>query len=220
MIAVQMLGILLSFNGVMSSSTSMGGFSVSVKTFAGNLIIILTMIWVFFVGRSLTTDEYRNNDFAFVTNRLSSNLSAIGFALTAAIAGGVTASLSGVLFRIIVYFTYGSQNTGNWHFFIKPQELLISIIATTFYIILISAIGYFFGTLTRKYPGFNVLLPAAFVGLLLLRAGNVGNISIILEKTVNFFIKESSLMLFMIKITGVVFVLFYSSILMSNRLEV
>ena len=220
MIAVQILGILLSFNGVMSSGTGNGGFFVSVKTFAGNLIIILTMIWAFFVGRSLATDEYRKTDFVFVTNRLSSNLSAAGFALTAAIVGGVTASLSGVLFRIIVYFTYGSQNIADQHFFVKPQELLMSMIATTFYIILISAIGYFFGTLARKHPGFNVLLPAAFVGLLFLRVGNVGNISVVLEGTVNFFIKESSLMLFMIKITGVVFALFYSSILMSNRLEV
>ena len=219
MIAVQALGILLSFNRVISTVPVAGTF-VTVKVFAGDVIIILTMIWAFIVGRSLTTDEYKNTDFVFVTNRLSSNLSGVGFALTAAIIGGITASLAGILLRIIIYFIYGSQNIAARHFFVEPQELFMSIIATIFYIVLISAIGYFFGTLTRKHPGFNILLPVAFVGLLLLSAGDVSNTGVILEEIVNFFTKESSLMLFMIKITGTVFVLFYSSILMSNRLEV
>ena len=74
--------------------------------------------------------------------------------------------------------------------------------------------------MTRKHPGLNILLPVAFVGLLFLIGGDVGNTGVILGEIVNFFTREGSLILFMIKITGTVFGLFYSSILMSNRLEV
>lgn len=220
MIAVQALGILLSLNGVMSSGTGSGEFSVSTKIFAGDIIITLTMTWAFFVAYNLTANEYRKTDFMFVTNRLSSNLSSVGFVLTISAIAGVTASLAGVLLRVIIYFTHGSQNIASQYFFILPQELLLSIIATTFYIILISAISYFFGALTQKHKRFAVLLPALVIGLLFLKARGMGNVGVILGEIAYFFTNESSLMLFMIKIIGVAFILFYSSILMSNRLEV
>ena len=219
MIAVQALGILLSLNGVMSSGTGSGEFSVSTKIFAGDIIIALTMIWAFFVAHNLTTNEYRKTDFMFVTNRLSSNLSSVGFVLTAAAIGGVTASLAGVLLRVIVYFTHGSQNIASQYFFILPQELFLGIIATTFYIILISAASYFLGALTQRHKGFTVLLPALAIGLLFLGARGVGNVGVILGEIAHFFTNESSLVLFMLKIIGVAIILFYSSILMSNRLE-
>ena len=220
MIAVQALGILLSLNGVMSSGTGSGGFSVSTKTFAGDIIITLTMLWAFLVVYNLTANEYRKTDFMFVTNRLSSNLSSVGFVLTIAAIAGVTASLAGVLLRVIIYFTHGSQNIASQYFFILPQELLLSIIATTFYIILISAISYFFGALTQKHKGFTLLLPALVVGLSFLGVRGMGNVGVILGEIAYFFTNESSLMLFMIKIIGVAFILFYSSVLLSNRLEV
>lgn len=219
LIAVQALGILLSINGVMSSGTGNGELSFVAKIFAGDYIIGLTMIWAFFVAHNLNTNEYRKIDFMFVTNRLSSNLSSVGFVLTAAAIGGITAALAGGLLRVIIYFTHGSQNIASQYFFILPQELLLSIIATTFYIILICAASYFLGTLTQKHQGFAVLLPVLIIGLLVLTARDMGNINVMLVKIANFFTNESSLLLFMLKTSGVASILFYSSILMSNRLE-
>lgn len=44
--------------------------------------------------------------FTLVTNRVSDNLSNIGVLLTACVFGGTTASLSGVLLRVVMYFTF------------------------------------------------------------------------------------------------------------------
>lgn len=220
MIAVQVLGVLLSLNGVMSSGANSGELFVEAKVFTEDFIIVMTMIWALIIARNLAINDYKKNDFVFVTNRLSSNLSSIGFVLTAAVIGGVTASLTGSLLRVLTYFTHGTQNIASQHFFIMPQELLLSMIATSFYIILISAIGYFFGALIQKHPFLTVLLPVLVIGLLILGIRGVGNISTVLLATANFFANESSLFLFMIKIIGVALIFFYSSILMSNRLEV
>ncbi|MGF7185406.1 hypothetical protein GGQ84_001493 [Desulfitispora alkaliphila] len=220
LIVVQALGILFSMNGIMSSGTTTGEMFVSAKVFAGDMIITLTMIWVLFLALNMTIDDYRRADFVFVTNRLSSNLSSIGFVLTAALVGGVTASFGGVITRVLAYYSYGSENIASQHFFILPQELLMSIMATTLYIILISAIGYFFGTLIQIYRGFIIILPTIFIGLVIMGTRGVGNIGVLLPEAVKFFTNESSLVLFAIKVIVTALVLFYSSILISNRLEV
>ena len=80
---IQLLAHLFSLGGV--ASMGMGGtnLSVDVKYYSADLVIGFTMLWAFVTAITITTKPYRNHDFTFVTNRLSSSLSNILFLLTA-----------------------------------------------------------------------------------------------------------------------------------------
>ena len=97
---IQLLAILFSLNGV--ASMGMGGtnLSVDVKYYSADLVIIFTMLWSFVTAITITTKPYRNHDFTFVSNRLSSSLSNILFLLTASFIGSITATLSWKLSEI------------------------------------------------------------------------------------------------------------------------
>ena len=102
--------------------------------------------------------------------------------------------------------------------FVSPLELLIGMIVTSSYLFLFSATGYFFGMLTQLNKALIVLLPALFIGLLFLDGfGANGEIH---RGLVNFFYYETSFVLFITKILVIVAILFSSSILLSNQMEV
>lgn len=110
MIAAQAMALFFSLGGVGGSGTGSGAVMLSTKNFSSVLTITFTFFWAFTVGALLTTREYRNIDFAFVSNRLSSNLSNFAFLVTASLTGGITAILGGILLRVIIYFSWGRAN--------------------------------------------------------------------------------------------------------------
>lgn len=216
LLAVQVAALLMSLGSVGGSGTGTGDLFVSVRFYSGDIIILFTLLWAFITGITLTTKEYRHTDFSFITNRISSNLSSIGFLLTLCIAGGVLAILSSILLRVIVYFFIGSTDVTSQY---GIQEILIGMIATASYLILISAVGYFTGMLVQFNKIFIVLLPALYFGTFITNVRIYGNDSFII-KTIEFFNTESSLALFSIKVIIAAIILFGSAVLLSNRMEV
>lgn len=104
LIAVQLLAFLLSLNGVGGSSGgSSQGIFYTIKYITGDMIIVFTLIWAFSIGISMANNGFKT-DFTFVSNRLSSHLSSLAFLLTAAVIGGVTATLCGLLLRVVLFF--------------------------------------------------------------------------------------------------------------------
>src|SRR6185437_4463337 len=87
LIAMQILGIFFSFLG--ASSSYFGGSSVSVSYtyYSADIVVGATMLWGFISAILITTKANRYDDFAFVTNRLSSNLSNMIFLIVASIIG-------------------------------------------------------------------------------------------------------------------------------------
>lgn len=215
LVFIQALGILFSFNGVGMMGTSSNTFEIDVHFYSADIVVVFTMLWAFITAILITTQAYRNDDFALITNRLTSNLSNMLFLLTASLVGGLTALLSSHVIRILMYFM------GHTEYFITPtgaSEWIIGFIATILYVLLCSAIGYFFGTLVQLHKIFAVLLPIAFLGILILGAGTMNET--IIHKVFEFIFEESSLALFMVKIGVLVALLFSGSALMSNRMEV
>ncbi|MDR3586295.1 MAG: hypothetical protein P4L59_13395 [Desulfosporosinus sp.] len=95
-----------------------------------------------------------------MTNRITGNLSNIGFLATACVFGGITASLCGVIFRVVMYFSFdGSQIVWNG-FFLAFSDLLLGIIVAILYMFVISAQGYFIGVLTQLNEAFAIIIPA------------------------------------------------------------
>lgn len=218
MIVLQVIALLFSLGGVGGSGTSSGSVMLSTKNYSSDIVIIFTLFWAFFVAIMLTTREYRNIDFAFVSNRLSSNLSNIGFLVTAGLVGGLAAILGSLLLRVIVYFSYGSANIVRENFFVAPGELLLGVTVMVLYLLLLSAIGYFCGMLVQVSKAFLLILPALFFGsqIIVARGGQIQMI----EGAIDFIVYESSLPLFALKVLLLASLLLGSSVLLCNSLEV
>jgi hypothetical protein len=200
------------------SGSSSETVDVEVHYISADLVVFFTMIWGFIIAIIITTKAYRNDDFTFVTNRLSSNLSNLLFLLTASIIGGLTAMLSTNLLKVIMYFFVGQLTISSTSMVSAPVEFILGIFATSFYIFLFCALGYLIGTLVQIHKVFALLVPALFFGALVLSeiSGNAG----IMANFFGFIFTESSILLFMIKIMVTSGLLFASAFVLSNRMEV
>ncbi|TEB05654.1 hypothetical protein Psch_02695 [Pelotomaculum schinkii] len=217
LIAVQLLAFLFSLNGVGSSGGSNQGISYTIKYVTGDMIIIFTLIWAFSIGISMANNGFKT-DFTFVSNRLSSHLSSLAFLLTAAVIAGVTATLCGLLLRVVMFLSHGGVDAGP-AFWIAPPALLSGIFAATLYAALLSIIGYLIGMLTQQHPAFVVLLPGLFFGTLFMEARSTGQARTLIS-AIEFFSTEGSHALLALKVVLVSSIVFGCVILFFNRMEV
>lgn len=218
LVFLQLLAILFSLNGVGMMGSSSESIEVNVHYYSADIVVFFTMLWGFIIAIIITTKAYRNDDFTFVTNRLSHNLSNLLLLLTASMIGGLTAMLSTNLLKVIMYFFDGQLTVDSTGVIDAPGDLIVGIFTTSFYIFLFCALGYLIGTLVQIHKVFVVLVPALFFGPLFL-LGVSGNERIV-TNIFGFIFTESSIVLFMIKIIVTCGLLFTSAFLLSNRMEV
>ncbi|MEH7114488.1 hypothetical protein V7124_19305 [Neobacillus niacini] len=215
MVFIQMLGILFSFNGVGMSGGGSNTLSVNVHYYSADIVVAFTIVWAIISAILITTQAYRNDDFVFITNRMSSNFSNILFLLTASIIGGITAIMSTYVMKVLMYVLGRTEYLSSP---IAVPEMLIGFGATILYVFLGTAIGYFIGTLVQLNKVFVVLVPGVFIGMIVLGAGSMNGG--FFQDMIKFIFMESSFALFFIKIIILVILLFSSSAMLSNRLEV
>ncbi|MET1179043.1 hypothetical protein ABG775_13990 [Peribacillus simplex] len=215
LIGIQLLALLFSIGGVGSAGMGGSNISVNIKYYSADLVIGFTLIWALVTAITITAKPYRNHDFTFVTNRLSSSLANILFLLTASIIGSITAILSGNLLKVLAYVFLDGRIYGV-HSGLK--ELVMGLCVTIFYIFLVTSIGYFIGTLVQVSKLVIILIPVLFFGTLFLEGS--------MQKEpflVNVFLlytMESTLTLFIIKVVVTVAVFFAAAISILNRMEV
>ncbi|TYS70445.1 hypothetical protein FZC76_00675 [Sutcliffiella horikoshii] len=219
LIILQVIAVLFSLNGVGNSSGGSELVRLNIHYYSANLIFVFTMLWVFIVSIIITSKAYRNDDFSFVTNRLSSDLSNVCFVVLVSTIGTITALMSKYLLQVIVlllpkfdslYHSPVSMNIGSF--------LVIGILTAFLYVLLCGAAGYFVGTLVRVSSLFKILVPVLFVGYLFF-GGFISQVSG-LANIVEFFYLESSFIVFVLKVLITVLVLFASSVAIFNRMEV
>ncbi|WP_407271986.1 hypothetical protein [Radiobacillus sp. PE A8.2] len=217
LLVAQIIAILFSFAGMGNYSTSSMSYSIDMRYFSGDLIIGFTMIWAFVNAIIITTKGNKYVDFVFVTNRISSNISNIAFLLTASLIGAVTSILASFLVKVGVLYLFDFQFiAGELH---TVSELLVGIVSTTLYIFLVASFGYFFGVLGQLSKLLIVFIPALFTGFLFLEARAFGQ-STYVAKFFNFYVGESSMLLFLGKVLLTVITLYSGAVLISNRMEV
>lgn len=213
LVMLQVLALLFSF----SSSNSMGYGSDSVFVHVGyysvNMVLIFTMLWGLVTGVYLTTKNYRYDDFSFVTNRMTSNVSNSLILVFASIFAGVTAMLTSFLQKVLLYFFSSENFLMNFDLMEYFEEMLIGITAAIFHVLFLAAIGYFIGTLVQLNKIFVVVIPAIFILMLNYFEDFTSDIFF-------FYYAESSLLIFSLKIIITSLLLFASATVLSNRLEV
>lgn len=215
MVGIQLLAIVFSLFGASSGGSYSETLSVRAQFYSADLVIAFTMMWGFVLAITITTKQYRYYDFAFVTNRLTSNLANIYYIATMSIVGGITALLS----RNLILFI--SNKFSNVHMFgelLTFKQLLLGIFATTLYIFLISSLGYLIGALIQVSKVFIVVIPALIIGSIYLSQSF--QTMPIIWKIFLFFSAEKSFILFTFKCVVTTALLFIVSILIFNRMEV
>ena len=213
LITAQLIALLFSLGGVSTMGSSSGDLSVTVKNYSANIVLIFSLVWIMFIALKLTAKQYTNIEIALVTNRITGNLSNIGILATACIFGGITASLSGVLFRVVMYFSFDRAQIVLNGFYLTSSDLLLGIIVAILYMFVISALGYFIGVLTQLNGAFAIIIPAVVLGSFKV----YGDYS---QAVLKFFTFENSLPLFALKVICIAIILFSASLLLSNRMEV
>jgi hypothetical protein len=211
-IVTQILGMLFTLtNAGGTMGTSHETYSLNIDIYSTLQVFIFTIAIVTFATILINLKEYKDMDFTLVTNRISSNISNIGFLITLSLFGAVTSALSGVLTRTIKYFFIGSSKIAEVGFYLTPVEIMYSIGADFLYFILFSSLVYFCTVLTQKSNVFIVIILTVVV--LLTQTPLFGNI-------IEFYVKENNFLIFMIKdlITAITF--FLASVLVSNNMEV
>jgi hypothetical protein len=211
-IVTQIIGILFvltNAGGSMSSNNDI--YSFIVENNSTMQVFIFTIAYVTFATILLNVKEYKDMDFTFISNRMSSNVSNIGFLITLSLFGAITSALSGVLVRSIKYLLIDNSKIIESGFYLTPWEIMCSIGANFLYILLASSVAYFCTILIKKSNIFIVVILAVVV--LLPQKPLFVNI-------IEFYGKEHNFLIFMVKaiITSTIF--FLASVLVSNNQEV
>jgi len=214
LIITQIIALLFTLgagSGMISSGN--GEISVSLKTYSASTVIVFSFLWIVIVAILLTTKQYKKIEIPLVANRISGGLSDVGFLMTASVFAGITSSLASVFLRAIVYFTFDRSKIGFDGFSLTFSDLLLGLVVAILYMILISAIGYFLGSMSLMNMVIAILLATPFVGIFKV----YNNLAQIAFKFIAF---EVSLPLFTLKVISISIVLFGASIFLSNRKEV
>ena len=212
LIMAQILGLLLSLGGAGGSGASNNEVSVSLAHYSSNMVIIFSFFWLWIVAAQLPRKQYKNLEAILVTNRIAGNLSNIGYLITACVFGGITASLGGVLLRVIMYLSSDRSQIILDGFFLAYTDLLLGMAVAILYMVLISAIGYFLGVLASINMALGAIIIVLIIGLLRVY-------STFTQLVFEFFMFEISLPIFALNVIIMAIVLFGASIILSNRLE-
>ncbi|WP_188455932.1 hypothetical protein [Virgibacillus oceani] len=214
---LQVLAILISLGATGGRGSSNSWISINVDYYSGDTVIGFTIIWGFISAIIITTKAYREDDFVLITNRLSSNVSNMLFLVSGSVIGGITAILAGCFIRVIRYFVFDSTviyygNVSN------VQEMFMGLGATIMFILLLSSLGYFIGTVVQLHKSLVVLVPVIIIGFLIAQ-GSLSNDYLLLDLTAIYF-QETSFLLLLCKVIVSAGLLFSGSIIISNRMEV
>lgn len=214
---LQIIGILFSLGGEGGGGGGSDSFSYEMKYYSGSFILAFMMIWAFLSAIIVTTQAYRFDDYAFVANRMSSNLANILFLGWASIIGGVTFLLASQSLKLSVLILQEQDYIVNQRLsMLQMAEGLVGIIL---YLFLFTALGYLVGMLVQRNKIFIILLPALLFGSLFINVIFASESSLLIDVG-RIFVKETSFLLFLLKVLFTSAVAFGSAIFLSNNLEV
>ncbi|WP_226086844.1 hypothetical protein [Mesobacillus sp. S13] len=214
---LQVIGLLFSLGGEGGSGGGSETFSYDTNYYSGNFILAFMMIWAFISAIVVTTQAYRYDDYSFVANRLSSHLSNILFLGWASIIGGVTFLLASQSLKLAILFQQNRE-------FIESQPMTVlqmgeGLGATILYLFLFTALGYLVGMLVQRNRIFMIILPALLFGSIFMNVLLESESTLVIDIG-QIFVRETSFVLFLIKVLLASSLLYGVAAWISNSLEV
>lgn len=218
LLILQLMGLLFSLTGMAGFSSTHAGWDLSIQYYSADIVVAFTMLWGFMSATQIKTKVFREDDFAFVTSRLSNDLANIIFLAVTSLIGGVTALLSGFLLKVVVYLLFGTTPIIHTGYVETPAELLMGTLAAAMFIFMFSSAGYLTGTFIHLHKILAYIIPAAVIGLIILWPQMTD--TQLLPAAGEFYFQERSFWLATCKVILTAGVLLAGSIMISRRLEV
>lgn len=215
LVVLQLLGILFATIGTSSMSESDSFFSMTVEFYSSGIILGMTAFWLLINALLLTTTAYREDDFTFVTNRLSRLWANIIFVIMLSVIGAVSSYLATNVLKVYLFM----QNKEL--IFIDHVSItsgIISLLGLVGYYILLGSIAYTVGSIVQRNKVLAIVLSTSFIaiGTLLLQF----QLDDMIAQVLFFFTNETNFALFLIKISITSSLLFLLSWSMSRNQEV
>ncbi|WP_157842758.1 hypothetical protein [Bacillus alkalisoli] len=214
LVLVQLMAVLFSLISTSSSGSYSGGVGIMRAHYSVDVVIGFTLVWAFIISFTMATKVYREDDFTFVTNRLTYSLSNILFLVSITIFAAITSILSGHLLNVVASIYHSNKPSIFYHDLdITLKMYLTGIVVTILIMLFVSSIGYFVGVLTQLLPTLKFVLPVVFIGMFMMQLSFIPTIF-------EFYFQEKIFSLFLLKQLVTVFLLFSATVYLSKRMEV
>jgi len=217
LVIAQVIAIILAITGPAMGASSIHTIEIISQDFNIINIIAFTTIWAFIISIRMTIKPNWERDIPFVGNGISNDISNALFLMLASAVAGILTVLAAFAVRVLAYYVAGESFLMTSRFILTGEDIATGVVTMIFHLILISAIGYFLGTVTRLHRLLPILLPILGIGLFI--AVVQMNYDIIIQMY-EFYYNEMNPWFFVLKIVGTAFLLFSASMLISRRTEV
>ncbi len=218
LVIVQLIGFLFSFNGSGMSGGGNSQFRYEIQYISGDVIVFFTMMWAFITAILTTTKAYRYDDFVFITNRMTSNLSNIIFLFISSLIASILAFLTSFVMKVVVYFSASTEYMLLLDS-VTIKQIVFGIIGTCLYLFLLMGIGYFIGVLVQVHKSFILWISVLVIAALFYQEQS-GRSDTFIGDVVTQFTMEANLFVFAIKVVLTTSLLFGGAMFITNRMEV
>lgn len=214
-VVLQLLGILFATIGTSSMSESNSFFSMDVEFYSSGIILGMTAFWLIINALLLTTTAYREDDFTFVTNRLSRLWANIIFLIILSVIGAVSAYLATNVLKVYLFIQNSELIMED---FLSITSMIISLLGLIGYFILLGSIAYAVGSIVQRNKVMAILISVGFImlGTFLLQF----QLEDMIAQVMFFFTHETNFALFLLKVIATSSLLFLLSWSMSRNQEV
>lgn len=212
LILLQMIGIAFSFNAEGFSSGS-DYYSVGIEIISGNVIIILSFFWAFVQGLNLNGHKAEQMAHLFSATKKTDQCSNALLIFFWSFFLGVTSVLAGAVPKILtqVFLSDGVIYDPVPTVF----QVLQSMAYASVYALLIFAISYLLGSISKIHPALILLLPVLLVVYTLLGIDDG-----YLIKLIQFFNVGTNVLPLLLKVCVTMGLTFYLVYLFDRKLEV
>lgn len=217
LVFVQVIGIFFSVVSPLQGYSTMDYVEIEYMNYNTLNIITLTSLWALIHAIIMTTKNEWENAFPFVGNTLSNHLANMIFLVGASIVAGIVTILASFTVRVYLYYFTDERFVMSPGFVLNGGELFAGTVTVILHFLLLCAVGYLLGTVTRLHRLLPVLLPIVVIGLLI--TINYINHEWMMN-TIDFYYGETSMAVFLMKIVVTAGILFACSIAISSRTEV
>ncbi len=214
---VQVIGFLLSLGGTGSTGSSDGNWTIQVTNYNGNIILTFTMIWAFVIAILLTTEAYRNDHYAFVANRKTSQISQFLILVTTSVVGGLSATMASLLFKSLIFVWHSSHRVMGYPLSFKI--FFMEVVVVILYLLLIQSAGYLIGLLWQFNRAIILVILVLIILDLFLSHTTAVHTNLLVD-LIGFFAKEPSPLFFITKVLVTTVVFMVMSLVIAERMEV
>jgi len=218
LVIYQLIALVLSLGGVEQYGTGSNNVNINISIFSTNLMLAVTLLWALVIGWLLPGKQYREGDFYFSGNRVSSNLSNILFLITACVVGGLTVMLSNFLLKVVMVLGFHQKWLYEDVAAFGSAEWLKGFAAMILYIILFASLGYGLSSLLKLRNGIRTFV-VLFVICLVVGLSLFDKFQLFIWFGHVFF-EEASFFIFVWKVLLTTVIAFGLSIVFTNRQEV